>query len=350
MTARGSEQIAVRAALWVAIALSVGAPAAVCGGEPIQFSNSKSVSSSPQRGQLTKQVEQTIPGRTLSLGGEMMMPGVASQAVDPKEEKRQKQAAFDKKNWILDKDQIDEDRAADEAFGIRSEEEFEKDGEESNFWLSPMRDDRSRSHDGLQSAMSRGSGQARGGTGQRPAPIRPSEAKDLDKGASKSSGPPGSAQAGRLASELGMRSIFSPGGSGGPSVGESAFSFRDLSGANGIGDGERATRGPLVGLGAVPSRGGGFDNLAPPGPALNAAGSGQSSYGFSDSQARSSSAFSQDRGFWSGRNPGGNLGSLGVGESLLPRSDGSSPLLAPQQQSEQRRSFRELEKPKFPGQ
>jgi hypothetical protein len=145
-------------------------------GDAIQFSNRKSVGKTPQRSQLTKEIEQASPGRASNLGTDLVAPDFSLPVVDPKEEKRQKQAAFEKKNWMLVNGQVDEDREVDEAFGIRSDEEFEKEGEQDSSWLSPLRDDRSRSQD----SSSRGPAQTRAEAAQRFAPNRSSQGNESD--------------------------------------------------------------------------------------------------------------------------------------------------------------------------
>jgi hypothetical protein len=91
--------------------------------------------------------------------------------------------------------------------------------------------------------------------------------------------------------------------------------------------------------------------MAPPQSPLAPARSTPASSGFYEPSARSQGGFPADSSFWRARNQAGDsLGSPGFGDSLLPRSDNFNSPAAPPQQLEQRRSFREFEKPRFPGQ
>lgn len=353
MKARCIKQRAVQATLCVAAAaLATGIPSASYGGEPIQFSSGRTAPTSHRQSKLTKELEKASPGRAPNPGVEFVTPNVSARAVDPKEEKKQKQAAFERKNWMFfdDSARLDDRAADDEAFGIRSEEDFEQDGEE-NSWLSPRRDERNRPRS-LESPHTRvSSGSTRTGAGpSRSEQNQSPQTRDAEGEKSKSLAGAATGPGARLGPDLKSSSILSlsPGASGDRSDGK-GFSFKGLFG----GDGSRSTRGPLAGPGAGLSQnsGYGFESTLAPRPSLSGLPSAPASPGFSPRSAHSLGAPSVDRSTWGDLSLSGRgLGSLDSSAGLLPRADSLSPLPAVQQQNEQRRSFREFDKPKFPGQ
>jgi hypothetical protein len=263
-------------------------------------------------------------------------------SVDPKEKKRQKQAAFEKKNWLaVNDDKEREEREADEAFGIRLEEDFEKDDAEMD-WFSPQWEDPS-GKSGPQISFSR-AGQPRAGAG----PNRAGQNRVVD---SKESAAIGRSSAtdgfgSRLAPDPTKRSLLS--GAAGDSLGaNSSFSFKNLFGGAAAAEDNRGNRSPLGGLGPSATRGSmlGFENAPAPQPVFFAPASSSSSLGFSDNSLRSQNGLLGDRSSWSG------IGQPGApSDYLLQGSDSSGSSVTPQQPLNQRRSFRDFDKPKFPGQ
>jgi hypothetical protein len=344
--------------LFATALLLAAVPIGLLAGEPIQFTNGKALPKARQGSKLTRDIESGSDQGTSVKGFEIVLPSYSASSLDPKEEKRRKEAALERKNWmILDQGELKEAREEDESFGIR-ESSIEREKDAGDYWFSPKGDDANRGPgSGRGSGMTaRVPGQSRGmppgaNRGQRAPPA----SKEPEANRSALSGSTG--QGAHIANELNLRTLFSPNRSGSaPMEDKSALSLKDIFGASPAGDNLRGDRSPMKGLGSSQSHSSmGFDSRLDVKPPAALPAFAPTSPGLFDNSPRSpagGSAFDQTAGSSAFRS-GGAFNSAAGNDSLSSRgSTFGGGLTTPQGQSGQRplTSRDYFDRPKMPGQ
>ena len=213
-------------------------------GDPIDFSRSPAVASKTERGRLARDLKPGGPDlRSALTGPEITAPSAeySVRVVNPKEAKRQKDAAMEKKNWmVLDQGQLQEAREEEEAFGLGSSDGLEKEKTEADYWWSPKRgEERGNPGASRSSGANRPPGQSRGAT------ARPSRAPTTEASEQRRMATDTAEARSQIAREMDPKSIFSrgassaSGSSGDPTSIHSTDIFKNaggLSGANGLVD------------------------------------------------------------------------------------------------------------------
>ena len=346
-------------------------PTGVQAGDPIDFSRGKAATPKTERGRLARELKPEGPEITSSLAGPEMVPPSASysvRAASPKEAQRQKDAAMEKKNWmILDQGQLQEAREEEDTFGLGSSDGLEKEKTEADYWWSSQRgEDRKSQGSSRPGGSNRLPGQSRG------AASRSSRAPATEDGDQRHMAADTADARSQIARQMDPKTLFSKGTTSSAGSSESATTrptsdlFSKSTGLVGAGTGEssHSGRNELPGIGGAlvhgsglglesraDSRSGAGGSLSSPfSPGLFNNGPRAAGGGFS-----SGSSFSSGFGDSSGA-PGG-IGGLGGGSGLSdPYGSragnsilGNSPSTFQQPNNSVGRSLRD-ERPKMPGQ
>jgi len=344
----------------MAFIIAAAAPGMLLAGDPIQFSYAKVAPTTSQRGKLTKGFES---GRAESLGGggslEMIVPSISGGTLDPKEERKRKETAMEKKNWmIFEQGHFQEQHEEEESLGVRPLDNLEKEKTASEYWFGPQSDDAGRAPG---QSRSPGSIYRARGTGRAPQAGPARSAREFsggggegERGGSSASRSGYDGQGAHIARELNLSSLFAPNGS---AADKPAPVFKFSSGSGSRATSMSDTRSSMAGFGSGSSLGSllGLDPQAgASAPVVAPVFSGS----FDNSSRSFNGGGMVDRGpAGAFGQPKGVLGAPGWGEALSSRPNSwsgglgsSSPLQQQQNENRLLPSHGAFDRPKIPGQ
>jgi len=360
--------------LWSAGALPLVlavTPPSVHAGDPIDFSRGNTAPHKSERGRLARELKPEGPDITDGLTEPEVTAPSASysvRAVSTKEARRQKDAALEKKNWmILDKGQLQESREEEESYGLGSADGLEKEKTEADYWWGPRNGD-DRKDQGLfrPGGSTRLPGQSRGATSRT---TRSPSAEEADQRRLATDTAEAKSQ---IARQMDPKSIFSRSASSGAASSDGGAArpaneiFSRPAGLGGVGNFEssRQERSDFSGVGGASAHGAGLgldsrlDSKAglggslstPFSPGLFSTGPRAAGGGFSSGSSFSSGFGDSKSTFGGGSGLGGGTA---MGDPYGSRGDnsifGNSPSTFQQPNNSLSRSLRD-ERPKMPGQ